>query len=282
MSGRLQFSIIIPTYNHATFLQEALQSVVNQTFASWEAIVINNFSEDNTVEVVEGFQDPRIHLVNFRNNGIIGASRNRGIDLARGNWIAFLDSDDVWHPEKLSKCFATIDSDTDLIGHSLIFVRDGETMKIHRSGPTGNLVYNKLLLGGRSYLTPSSVIVRKECLDLAGGFSEDPAFVTAEDYDLWLKLARNRITFKIIDAPLTDYRFHADNASSSILRQMNATLAVVESHFVKDGGNSILTRMLRRRCRGIIYYGVGRGFQKNFQRDEAYKMFWESFKTFPF
>src|SRR3989304_1426515 len=72
-------SVIIPTYNHAHFLREALESVCAQTHANWEAVVINNYSEDNTVEVVESFKDPRIRLENFRNNGVIAAFRNRGI-----------------------------------------------------------------------------------------------------------------------------------------------------------------------------------------------------------
>jgi len=89
-------SIVIPTYNHEHFLKKCLQSVVDQTFTNWEAIVVNNFSEDNTIAVVNSFHDPRIHLVNFKNNGIIAASRNKGIKLSRADLIAFLDSDDIW------------------------------------------------------------------------------------------------------------------------------------------------------------------------------------------
>src|SRR5687767_4383972 len=91
-------SVIIPTYNHAPFLREALESLIAQDFRDWEALVVNNYSTDDTLEVVRSFDDRRIRVENFRNNGVIGASRNLGIRLSRGKYIAFLDSDDKWYP----------------------------------------------------------------------------------------------------------------------------------------------------------------------------------------
>ena len=96
-------SIIIPTYNQANLLREAIQSILDQTFTDWEAIVVNNYSEDNTIEIVESFKDPRIRLINFRNHGVIGASRNEGVRQAKADIIAFLDSDDTWTNFKLEK-----------------------------------------------------------------------------------------------------------------------------------------------------------------------------------
>lgn len=90
------FSIVIPTYNHGHFIKQCLESVLNQTYTHWEIIVVNNYSEDNTVEVVESLSDKRIRLINFSNAGIIAASRNKGIELANGDWICFLDSDDLF------------------------------------------------------------------------------------------------------------------------------------------------------------------------------------------
>ena len=97
-------SVIIPTFNQAELLQKALQSVSNQTFQDWEAIVIDNHSQDTTKEIVESMNDSRISYEVFSNQGIIAASRNLGINLAKGNYIAFLDSDDLWYPSKLSTC----------------------------------------------------------------------------------------------------------------------------------------------------------------------------------
>ena len=95
--------VIVPTYNHAPLLKKALESLIAQTFTDWEVVVINNFSGDDTIQIVESFNDSRIRITNFRNSGVIAASRNEGLRLAKGKYIAFLDSDDLWYPNKLQK-----------------------------------------------------------------------------------------------------------------------------------------------------------------------------------
>src|SRR4051812_44716056 len=95
-------SVVIPTYNHAQFLGRALGSVIAQTYTNWEAIVVDNHSQDDTDAVVASQSDPRIKLLKIHNNGVIAASRNKAMREARGEWIAFLDSDDAWYPEKLA------------------------------------------------------------------------------------------------------------------------------------------------------------------------------------
>ena len=87
-------SIVIPTYNHANYLSKALQSVLDQTYKNWEAIVIDNHSTDDTNEVINRYVDPRIKYLKIHNCGVIAKSRNVGIQTAKGEWIAFLDSDD--------------------------------------------------------------------------------------------------------------------------------------------------------------------------------------------
>ena len=115
MNEKPLVSVVIPTFNHAPLLKRALDSVVAQTYSDWEAIVVNNFSTDETIDVVNSFKDDRIKLVNFKNNGIIAASRNQGIKLAQGKFVAFLDSDDNWYPKKLEKCV-----DRAMLGATLI------------------------------------------------------------------------------------------------------------------------------------------------------------------
>jgi glycosyltransferase involved in cell wall biosynthesis len=88
-------SVVIPTYNHARYLGRALQSVLDQTYKNWEAIVIDNHSTDNTAELIASFADQRITYLKIHNNGVIAASRNAGIRAAKGEWLAFLDSDDL-------------------------------------------------------------------------------------------------------------------------------------------------------------------------------------------
>ena len=97
-------SIIIPTYPQATYIGKALQSIIDQTFKNWEAIIIDNHSTDDTQKILNQFVDPRIKCLKIKNNGIIAKSRNLGIKFAKGEWIAFLDSDDWWTKDKLEIC----------------------------------------------------------------------------------------------------------------------------------------------------------------------------------
>ena len=98
----MMFSVILPTYNRAKFIEGAITSVLNQDYLNWELIIIDNFSKDNTQEIVEKFNDKRIKYIKYKNNGIIAKSRNYGIKLSKGNYLAFLDSDDWWYSKKLT------------------------------------------------------------------------------------------------------------------------------------------------------------------------------------
>ena len=98
----MMFSVILPTYNRAKFIEGAINSVLNQDYLNWELIIIDNFSTDNTQTLVEKFNDQRIKYVKYKNNGIIAKARNYGIKLSNGNYLAFLDSDDWWYPKKLT------------------------------------------------------------------------------------------------------------------------------------------------------------------------------------
>ena len=96
-------SVVIPTFNRAKDLERALRSVLAQTHTNWEVLIVDNYSEDNTDEVIENLNEPRITLFKIHNHGVIAVSRNWGIQHARGKYIAFLDSDDWWTEKKLSE-----------------------------------------------------------------------------------------------------------------------------------------------------------------------------------
>ena len=96
-------SIIIPTFNRAKLLARSLRSILNQNYEEWEVIIIDNFSEDNTEQIIRGFKNKKIIYKKFHNNGSIAKSRNEAIKISTGNYIAFLDSDDWWKPYKLTK-----------------------------------------------------------------------------------------------------------------------------------------------------------------------------------
>lgn len=209
-------SVVIPTYNHACFLEHALQSVRNQTYPHWEALVVDNHSQDNTDDVVKSLCDPRIRLFKIHNNGVIAASRNLGIRKARGEWLAFLDSDDFWYSKKLETIMAVLETDDNydvLSTDELKIDINKGTKQVLRYGPYQHDFYKELLIGGNR-LSPSAAVIRREFLlrhSLVFGECRD--YVTVEDYSLWLDLARMGARFNFIHKVQGEYRIHGNNNS---------------------------------------------------------------------
>ena len=272
-------TVVIPTYNHAYFLHEALQSLCAQNFSDWEAIVVNNYSEDDTIAVVGSFADPRIRLENFSNNGVIAASRNRGIALARGRYVAFLDSDDTWHPDKLIRCLPHFDKGADLVCHGLRCVGDREGDMY--CGPQQRATFDALLDEG-SCITPSATLVRKDILESVGCFSENPSIVTAEDYHLWIKLAKAGVSMRFVQEILGKYRIHAGNQSRSVLRHLDAVLCVIREFIPINSSSSLKRRMRLSRRLGLAYYSAGRAMQKNGHPAGAWPLLFRSLTHWPF
>lgn len=277
-------TVVIPTYNHAALLHEAVASVIAQSFSDWEAVIVNNFSNDDTIETVKAFADPRLRLVNFHNHGVIAASRNMGIKLARGDWVAFLDSDDLWREDKLLLSLPVSkgkDDQFDLISHREATIRNGQVLSVSPHHSPSAAEYRNLLFRGTCF-SPSATLVRKSLLGQIGGFSEDPEFVTVEDYDLWLRLAKAGAGVRFVDEVLSDYRLHGNNASGSVLRHMNAGLNAVGSHYKTLTPKRLLDAFRLRNRRAMIIYGAGRSFQKSEKRTDARRCFAQSLINFPF
>lgn len=223
-------SVIIPTFNQAELLRKALQSVIRQSFTGWEAVVIDNCSTDTTREVTESFLDPRIKYFSFENKGVIAASRNKGIQEARGDYIAFLDSDDIWYSEKLSACLSQLVKGKDLACHGLSIRRNGVLSgKVTPLLPETR-VFETLLYRGNAGIATSAVIVKKEIFDRYGLFLEQPEITTAEDYELWLRFSKSGASWAFIAENYGEYTIHGENASRNIERQMQAEENVVRKY----------------------------------------------------
>lgn len=205
-------SVIIPTFNHAHLISKCLDSLIAQDYPDWEAIVVNNFSKDNTIEVVESYKDDRIKLINFDNKGIIAAARNEGIRNATGEYIAFLDSDDYWYPNKLSYCLGRI-GDNDVVYHNLrVFGPSGNSWKVNKGRKIKKPAFEDLLILGNQ-IQNSSAIVKKEIIDQLGGLSEDPMLFALEDFDLWIRISQISEKFIFINKTLGGYWVDDNNAS---------------------------------------------------------------------
>ncbi len=273
-------SIVIPTYNHAHFLGHAIQSVLDQTYQDWEVLVIDNHSQDRTDEVVKDFKDARIRILKIHNHGVIAASRNLGIREARGGWVAFLDSDDLWYPNKLEYCLQHLEKGFDLVCHGERWLGDGCDREV-QYGPESRATYNALLLEGNCIST-SAVIVSRTQLMAVDGFCEDEEIVTAEDYDLWLRLAKNGARIGFIVKTLGEYRIHAGNQSRAVLRNMQAVMNVVLPYLTALDKGTLLDRLRARRRKAIVYYSGARGLQNTGQFLEAWLYFYYAVRLWPF
>ncbi len=185
-------SVVIPTYNHGPLLRRALQSLLDQTYPHWEAIVVDNHSTDDTDAEVRPFLSDRVKMLKIHNNGVIAASRNMGIEAARGQWIALLDSDDWWTKDKLQAAMQAGAAGADVIYHDLTIVgpnrrprpwRRARARRLH--GPAfDDMVQNS------NALPNSSVVVRRDLLAQIGGLNTSPDLIAWEDFDAWLRLAQ--------------------------------------------------------------------------------------------
>jgi glycosyltransferase involved in cell wall biosynthesis len=201
-------SIILPTYNGMPYLREAVESVRAQTFRNWELIVIDDGSSDDSVTWLASIDDPRIHVLKSEHTGQRGRLRNRGLGVARGEWIAFNDSDDRWRPEKLERQLAYHAEHPELrwsyTGRAVID-RTGR-LRTHppdRWVPHQGRILTRLLRFEAAIALPS-VLVSRSLLEQVGGFWDHP---WGEDYELWVRLAQ-QVECGLIDEPLVEIRAH--------------------------------------------------------------------------
>ena len=209
-------SVVIPTSNSALYLSDAIRSVLNQTYTNWELLIIDNHSSDDTDKILAEFSNLQMNVFKVNNNGTIAISRNIGLDHAKGEWVAFLDSDDYWTKDKLQVCSKYFLQGTDLVYHDLrIF---GKNLKLQdkrkiKSRQLKVPVTSDLLLRGNTIAT-SSVIVRKTAIDSVGGMNEAPELIGTEDYNTWLKISKQTEGFKHVKKVLGFYRLHEENISN--------------------------------------------------------------------
>ena len=207
----------IPSYNHASFLAEALDSVTKQTYSNLEIIIVENSSTDNTDEVLSHFKDPRISVIKTNNGGSIAMSRNIVLNKSNGDWIAYLDSDDWWTLDKLHKCAKEFQDDVNIIYHDLIAVNGKKANNQGNNLGSRRLkkpVFKDLMINGNTIAT-SSVVVRKSILSEVKGMNESKDLFGIEDFNTWLKISRITDGFKFINQELGFYRVHSSNISNA-------------------------------------------------------------------
>ncbi|WP_420265790.1 glycosyltransferase family 2 protein [Candidatus Magnetominusculus dajiuhuensis] len=226
-------SIIMPTYNYAGFIAESINSVLEQTYRNWELIVIDNYSSDNTEEIVRGFGCGQIRYMKFKNNGVIAASRNVGLREAHGEYVAFLDSDDLWLADKLEKQvnYLSTHKDVFMVYSKAAAMENGVLTYTkgrapgRRIGLTHRGIFIDLFLSF-NYISCLTVMFRN-----GNGlqFSEDKGLTTVEDFDLWLTIA-SEYEIGYIDEPLAFYRIHGKNTGARIKKYVGANLNLIKKY----------------------------------------------------
>ncbi len=210
----IEISVVIPTYNRVSMLSRALASVLASVYPHFECIIVDDGSTDATDAFLATQRDPRIHVIRFSHNRGVSAARNAGVARATGQFVAFLDSDDVWDKKKLKvqHDYLIKNPNVSLCQTKEIWIRNGVRVnppKTHEK-ISGDIFLASL---ARCMITPSSVMLRRELFTQYGGFNED--LRACEDYDLWLRITAHEHVGLIESNLLTRYGGHADQLSAS-------------------------------------------------------------------
>lgn len=204
-------SVIIATYNREEYIGKAVESVLNQTYANFELIVLDDGSTDETRAVLNQFSDQRLRVYFLENTGPANA-RNKGIEISRGEYIAFLDSDDLWYPKMLARTVQFLES------HRKIDLVCGGWDMINDDGNAISGVYSPIAFQKsvetdflasilrRSLFPIHSVLIRKKCFTQCGGFNAN--LLAFEDYELWIRFASFKCDIVFIDEPVAHWRHH--------------------------------------------------------------------------
>jgi len=206
-------SVVIPTYNRASYILDAIESVALQTYTDIEIIVVDDGSADQTSDLLQPLiAAGKIHYI-YQDNQGVSSARNHGIRLARGKYIAFLDSDDIWDSSKLDVQTAFLDSNLEVAMIHNSFSRvdiDGTLLGSRDTSRISGWVYPDILLDWSVLIPPSCVMVRKSVLNETGGFDENLRW--GEDIDLWRRIAK-RYPIGVIPEYFTTMRVHGENVS---------------------------------------------------------------------
>ena len=241
-------SVIIPTYNYARFIREAIDSALAQTHAPLEVIVVDDGSTDDTAQVLAEYGSS-IRAIRQQNQGV-AAARNTGLAAARGEYVTFLDSDDVWKPLKLERQIARFDADPALgLVHcgAETFDGQGRTLTIHLGGAEGWVAADLLRLDREVIMSGSNIMVPRRVAEEIGGF--DVRLPPSEDWDFHYRVAtRYRVGY--VAEPLVRYRLHGSGGHMNIPRMENAMLLAFEKAFASPDRS---TQSLRRESYGRLH-----------------------------
>jgi glycosyltransferase involved in cell wall biosynthesis len=248
-------SVVIPSYNSASSVREAIQSVLDQAYTDLEIIVVDDGSTDNTECMVRSFGD-RVSYLKQENKGASSA-RNSGIQKSQGSYVAFLDSDDLWLPGKLAEQIPLLEHDPEvgLVYSDWTVVSDQGVLEpsyLSNLPTASGYVFNELVQSG--FILTSGTIVRRSCFDDVGDFDETLSI--AQDYDLWLRICY-RWKIVLVNKPLVIKRSWDGSLSSNLLKTAVERIALFEKALKNFSDMAPLSRRLVKHQLAINYWDVG-------------------------
>lgn len=270
-------SVIVPVFNRAHLVGKTLDSILNQTYPFVEVIAVNDGSTDGSQAVLEEFAvkfPDRVVVINQANTGQVRA-RNNGITRARGQFIAFLDSDDTWEEEKLALQIPLFRDQVGLV-YCAIYEVDASgkvTNTVLCEPEMQGSIYGKLLI--RNRMTGGSVVVTREALDRVGMFDE--SFKAAENWDLWIRIAQ-KYQVAFVNQPLVRYLRHSGNMSQDTKHMSEATWAILQKHLPSRAAVSRELRNIYDMAYAQYYYTLGVCAVSNRQYCLARKLFCQSWR----
>ena len=253
-------SVVIPTYNSEKFITKTLEKVFSQTYNNYEVIVSDDGSSDNTVEVVKAVFDKYGHRENkilINSHEGAAAARNRGIEVANGDWISFLDSDDLWFEKKLSMVADYIlQNEVDVICHSVIEKSSEKEILVKRYDFHNYKLSPFLSLYRSNSLGTSAITVKKNLLVKAGLF--DKSLPASHDHDLWLRVAMiPNIRIGFIREPLVYYITRQGNISSNVEQRLQCLLKIEKKYYKVLKRSSKFPWIERAHFRGKAFASSG-------------------------
>ncbi len=269
-------SVVVPVRNRPRVLQRAVETALEQSFQDLEVVVVDDASTDATLEVAQGFTDERVRVVALPERGGAAAARNRGIDEARGELVAFLDSDDTWHPTKLQRQvdhYRGLGASFGVVYTGYWEVEDGDARLGQVPRARGDL--SRALLH-HDHLSPTStVMVETEALRAVGGFDEDlPA---RQDYDLWLRLSEH-VLFDHVQDPLVTLHIRGDSITSDVEARVRGHERVLEKveHRIRE-----LAPRERDQVRANHAFTMGLHLHEHGERERARERLREALRLNP-